>query len=165
MSYESMPEYLAVCVARTHSGSLSNLARKIGVSRQVASDWSRGEKFPSDHVMKRLAERANLDPQEALILLNLWRADQEAKQVYRDMLKKFTAIAGGIIFLLSPLTSTDANAMISLENFEQKSADNSHNARDEIMIMRSKSEFLRRLANGWRAICTCVFMGPLRARA
>lgn len=146
----------------TNARSYSNLAHKIGVSRQAVYDWRDGKSLPGEAAMLRLADRAKLDPQEALILRALWQADTEAKQVYRDMLKKFTAITGGIIFALSLCAGNSLNVLKTLEN-------NAHDGASAYVISTTHfndyailSRILRRI---WRAICTCKYMRRSRVAA
>lgn len=111
MKIESISEYIDTCRDLTRATSDSNLAMKIGVSRQLVAQWRKGRALPSDDLMVTLAKRAKLDPDEALILLNLWRSHGDAKARYARMLKKFSAIITLVLFLSSPLASTDANAL------------------------------------------------------
>ena len=86
-SMESLTAYLDHAKTVTQTSSDSNMARKIGVSRNALCEWRKGRNFPSDETMIALAERANLDPAEALALLGLWRSHGETKAAYARLLK------------------------------------------------------------------------------
>ena len=134
----SAAEYLDRAKAATNTQTDSNLARKIGVSRAAVALWRSGQSVPSDETMLRLADRAKLDPQEALILLNLWRAKGEAKDVYARMVKIFAATAGGIILAISLLWGNIAKPLNNNELYASRPVKSHVQGGDfgrEIMIM------------------------------
>jgi transcriptional regulator with XRE-family HTH domain len=81
-------EFLDLCKGRTNTASDSNLARKVDITRAALSAYRKGVSFPSDANMVKLAKRAKLDVGECLLLLNVWRAEGEAREVYRGMLER-----------------------------------------------------------------------------
>jgi len=119
---DSMAQYLDLAKEATNSKSDSNLARKIGVSRTFIGYMRHGHKLPSEELMLTLAKRAKLDETEALILLNLWKAEGEAKAIYKsllmskvvqakDALKKSGVTIALVACLFSPLAGKDAQAL------------------------------------------------------
>lgn len=100
-------EYLDIAKAATSAKSDSNLAMKIGVTRSSLHEWRHGKSLPSDETMLRLAKRANLNQDEALILLNFWRSNGEVKKRYERLAKALskatlTVAITGIIALKAP---------------------------------------------------------------
>ena len=109
---ESLHEYLDLCKELTNTKSDRNLARKIGLSHGAVSEWRRGKNMPDENAILALAKRAGLDETEALILLNLWKSEGDAKAIYERLLmskfvqatkdaKKFGATLGGIAVIFS----------------------------------------------------------------
>ena len=80
-------DFLDLCKERTKTTTDSNLARKIDVTRSSIALYRKGASYPSDNTMVTLAKRAKLDAAECLLLLNIWRNEGEAQQVYVQMLK------------------------------------------------------------------------------
>ena len=81
-------DFLDLCKERTNTVTDSNLARKIDVTRSSIALYRKGASFPSDDTMFRIAKRAKLDAEECLLLLNVWRTEGEARDVYRGMLER-----------------------------------------------------------------------------
>jgi len=81
-------DFLDLCKERTNTVTDSNLARKIDVTRSSIALYRKGASFPSDDTMFRIVKRAKLDPEECLLLLNVWRSEGEAREVYKGMLKQ-----------------------------------------------------------------------------
>ena len=111
---DSFSEYLENAKTATGTKSDSNMARKIGISRALLHAYKTGKAPPSEQAMIALAKRANLDETEALILLNLWKSEGDAKAIYKRLLmsqvvqatkgsKKFGATLGLAALILSPL--------------------------------------------------------------
>ena len=123
------------------SGAINHsaLARKIGVSRGTLSDWKKGRSFPSDKTMLKIALLCDLDPVEALALLNLWRCDEAAKGTYMRLLEVAQSTAlkcfPYIIGLTLALQGNEAKALNYNDN---QPAQISHNV-DNIYIMRQGS--------------------------
>jgi len=90
------------------SGSLNqaSLVRKIGIKSPTYTDWKKGRSYPSDKTMLKIALLCDLDPVEALALLNLWRCDEAAKSTYERLLDvaQSTAMKCCIAFFAANLT-------------------------------------------------------------
>lgn len=98
-------DFLDTCKERTNTTSDSNLARKIGLSRNAIHQYRTGRAIPSDEVVCILAKRADLDVDIALLWLNVWRAKGVAKEHYTDMLKRMTGLFLIVAFLAIPLNN------------------------------------------------------------
>jgi len=103
------------------SGALnqSALARKLGVTRASLHQWKTGKSYPSDKTMLKVALLCDLDPNEALALLNLWRCDESARSHYEATLKIILkaksaalAVGFGVILAANPLFSKEALAQV-----------------------------------------------------
>lgn len=81
----SVNEFLDLCKTATASGTDSNLARKVEITRAALAAYRKGSSFPSDENMVRLAKRAKLDVGACLLLLNYWRSEGEAKKAYKRL--------------------------------------------------------------------------------
>ena len=81
-------DFLDLCKERTNTVTDSNLARKIDVTRSSIALYRKGASFPSDNTMFRIAVRSKLNPNECLLLLNVWRTENEARQTYKMLLKQ-----------------------------------------------------------------------------
>lgn len=79
-------QFFTNAVEQSGSINASGFARKIGVSPASITLWKNGQSYPSDKTMLRIAMLCDLDPVEALALLNLWRCDDEAKSTYERLL-------------------------------------------------------------------------------
>lgn len=81
-------EFLDLCKTRTATQSDSNLARKVEITRAAIAAYRKGVSFPSDENMRRLADRAKLNVEASLLLLNVWRNEGKVKQSYKNLLAK-----------------------------------------------------------------------------
>lgn len=81
-------EFLELWKRRTNTGSDSNLARKVLISRASIALYRKGASFPSDDTMIVFATRGKLDKAECLLLLNYWRSKGEAQKQYYALLKQ-----------------------------------------------------------------------------
>jgi len=87
-------DFLDLCKVRTNTVTDSNLARKIDVTRSSIALYRKGASFPSDATMVALAKRAKLNPDECLLLLNIWRTEGDARKAYKSLLKKIFPNSG-----------------------------------------------------------------------
>lgn len=82
--------------ARKNHGFRSDreLSRALGFRGQAASNWRTKRAWPSDDVMVRLAEMAEIPPEEALLDLCVWRTGgTEAGPIYSKIADKVRAAA------------------------------------------------------------------------
>ena len=103
------------------SGSVnqSSLTRKLGVTTGAFSQWKKGRSYPSDKTMLKIALLCDLDPNEALALLNLWRCDESARSHYEATLQIILkakgaalAVGFGVLLAANPLFSKEALAQV-----------------------------------------------------
>ena len=136
MRMESKREYVDRAKAATNTDTDSNMARKIGITRQYMSRFVKDQTDFSDDVMLRLAARADLDPDEALILANFWRAHGETKKRYAAIYKKFTGAVTCIFIIFSLSLAPLPNSLINkAEARAFHMVDHTDEVRD-LMIMR-----------------------------
>jgi transcriptional regulator with XRE-family HTH domain len=71
------------------------LAEALGKRGSYITFYRRRGNYPDNDTLLRLAELAEIDPSEALILLNIWRTkSDEAREHYTKLLAK---IAAGVV--------------------------------------------------------------------
>lgn len=85
---ESASEYLDRVKDCAGITTDSDIAKGFGINRSVVRNWRTGRGFPSEKRMLALAEKANLDPSEALILLRFWKSHGDTKKAYETALKR-----------------------------------------------------------------------------
>lgn len=92
-----------VDLARTRSGIPSDyrLSKILGISTQAISNWRAGTSFPGSLLIFRLAELAELPPDQVLAQLEIERAEKAGKldQVgaWRDMLQRLSGVAASVV--------------------------------------------------------------------
>ena len=91
----TLNNYIDRCKKVTKSKSDNQLALRSGVLRASLSEWRNGKKLPSEEGLLKLARAARLDEKEALILLNIWAANEESRGTYESIyaLLKKTSLA------------------------------------------------------------------------
>lgn len=67
------------------------LGRLLGVSHGTISQMRTKRIWPGDDLMVRIAEAANMDPEQALIDLNIWRNEGPARAIYERMARAAAA--------------------------------------------------------------------------
>ena len=113
-------EFFETAVARSRFYNQSALVRELGIGDGTFSDWKKGRSYPSDKTMLKIALLCDLDPVEALALLNLWRCDDAARGTYARLLDLAQSTAlkcfPYIIGLALAFQGNDANALEYKEN-------------------------------------------------
>ena len=86
------------------------LVRKLGIKSPTYTQWRKGDSLPGEKRMMQLAKLCNLDPEETLIILNLWRCDEAARSTYEKIFQQISgtktlllALFIGISITFSPL--------------------------------------------------------------
>lgn len=98
----SVGYYMTAARQVHHWRSDSELARQMKVSLVTISMWRVGKTLPSDAQMRRLAQLAASNEEEALVLLNIWRAkDEPTRDTYRRLLQRFGAGSTGLAVAVS----------------------------------------------------------------
>jgi len=105
---KTIDEYCDIAISRNGLRSDRDLAKRVGCSPAVPSQWRTRRSWPADHIMIRLAQLAGIDEAEALMDLAIWRTSEEARPVYERLLKMVTKSAMGVLFAYS-LTSGHTN--------------------------------------------------------
>lgn len=88
------------------------LAIAIGASQPTVFRIRQGFGYPSEQNMMKLGELAGMTKAEALLLLNMWKAEGEAKATYSDLLRRLAAVAGCFVIVTILGFSGPANAQI-----------------------------------------------------
>lgn len=108
--------------AKKKSGIKSNngIARAIGITSAAMVRINSGFGLPSDQTMIRLGELAGIDRARALLLLNMWRTEGEAKKTYSDILSRLGTASLCFIMaigFLSVSCPTASAKMLHSENY------------------------------------------------
>jgi len=122
---ETQSEYLERARAGFRIKSDAHIAREIGITPQYLHRFKHGEIQLGKEAMTALANRAGLDPDEALVLRALWASDIETIPNYASYLRKF---AGCFLAL----------ALYGQENYALK--DNPLILNDNITLTHVKTE-------------------------
>lgn len=88
------------------------LGKYLGKSHATVSHWRTKRTWPADETMIALAEVAGMDPEQALIDLNIWRSTGEARRVYERMAGHLApaALCLAVILMGQAIFSTPATA-------------------------------------------------------
>lgn len=129
----TLDEYIDRAVERTGLTD-RQLGIFLGKGRATVSHWRCKRTWPADGTMIALAEVAGMDPEQALIDLNIWRSTGETRRIYQrlaDHLAGSTAAAlclalailGQAIFATpskaySPAPSHKAASVYIMENLK-----------------------------------------------
>src|SRR5260221_14586905 len=91
-------DYMDAARQRQELRSDRALARKLNIAQNTINRWRTGKSVPSDDEMSELARLAGADEEQALVLLNIWRAPNEpTREIYRRLLRRFAGGAGTAI--------------------------------------------------------------------
>lgn len=100
---QSVEAYMDAAKAAHGIRSDRELGRRVGVGPTAPTNWRTKKAWPADATMLRLADLAGIDPAEALMDLNKWRADSPTvKSVYERIAHRLAgaiaalAIIGGV---------------------------------------------------------------------
>lgn len=116
-------EYLAQ--ARRYSGAKSDrqLAKNLGLSPTVVTNWRQGRAWPSDSTMVKLARLGGGDPAGALLDLKEWSVPEPARSIYKEIAARIlprSAAIGAALFLA--LTSSPSNAAMNKAETDHQGA-------------------------------------------
>jgi hypothetical protein len=93
--------YMDTARARADIHSDNKLAARIGISGSGINQFRSKRAWPSDDTMIALAELAGVDPAQALMELNIWRAKSpKVAQTYEAMRAKLAAVAASLIVMI-----------------------------------------------------------------
>ena len=82
-------DYAEKAIARYGLSGYNNLAREIGITKCVMSQFRHGKSTPSEETFLKIVELAGLPKEEALIDLNLWRSKDkpELQKIWQRLAK------------------------------------------------------------------------------
>lgn len=103
-------EIMDTAKAKNGISSDNKLAKAIGTSQPTIFRFRQGFGYPSEENMMKLGELAGIDRASALLLLNMWKAEGEAKNTYRDILSRLST-AAALCFIMA-IVATPANAKV-----------------------------------------------------
>ncbi len=102
--------YIDKAKEESGAGSDRKICEMLGMAENATHAWRKRNVLPSDDTMMKLAKIARIDPYIALLDLNMWRSDGEAKKAYASMLKKITAVFVALIIVFSIENPANAKA-------------------------------------------------------
>lgn len=109
----SVDEYLDHAKTATRAKSDRELSKLLGVVPGTVSQIRTKRIWPSDDLMVRIAQAANLDPEQALVDLNIWRTSGPARSIYERLAKALAAAAIAGLFILPGQPKTALSAEIT----------------------------------------------------
>ena len=89
------------------------LSERLELSINTAFEYRKRGKLPSDETMLKLAELGNIDPDDALLMLNVWRTTGEAKKRYLHMLKRTAIVLIAFLTINTAFLAPAPNALIN----------------------------------------------------
>ena len=114
---QTQREFFENAIARSGCLNDSGFARRLGVNTRNPWNWKNGKSYPSDKTMLKIALLADLDPVEALALLNLWRCDESARSTYARLLDVAQSTALRCFpYMIGVLLALQANGVKPLNN-------------------------------------------------
>jgi hypothetical protein len=103
MTQRTIDGYLDAAIKRQGLKSDRDLARALGFVGGAISQWRTRRTWPADETMVRLADLAGMDPSQALLDLNVWRAHNAAvRSIYEKFLEKLAIILAAFIVFAAP---------------------------------------------------------------
>lgn len=120
-------DYIDLAIEKNELGSDRQLARALNISNTSVTFWRTGRTFPSDAVMVRLAALAGITPEQGLLELAYWKAeDESAQKAYKSLLSKVSGVISTFIICFIVLKSNASYADTGLEALHQNFAKNLH---------------------------------------
>ena len=96
----SIDDYLDEAARRTGLSG-RGLATRLGKSPGVVCQWRTKRSWPSDETMLELAKIVEVEPATALLHLNYWRTEGEARSVYARLVEAARPAALGLALYLA----------------------------------------------------------------
>lgn len=98
MSEPKLTDYMDAAIEAKRLPSDRALAKALELDQATISTWRSGRYLPKNHQMIALSRLAGADEEQALVLLNIWRAEKEqderARELYRRLLRRLTGRTG-----------------------------------------------------------------------
>ena len=95
-------EYVDKAKKRSGVRSDIQLSKMLGVSSNAVSYYKNKNVLPTDETMIKLAAIAGVDPTQALLDLNVWRAPEKVKPHYMKIMSRVSAAALSVAILAFP---------------------------------------------------------------
>ena len=112
------------------------LAEKLGVSRQLVSQWRKGANPMSDDRIAQVAHLAKEDGATWLLLIHAERASGAAAKDWQSLLRRFGAAAALAVVVLMPWGNASASAQV---------IDSASSVRDECILCKALAWAVRSL--------------------
>ncbi len=107
----------------------SQLARVLGWSDGVVSQYRKGRSYPSDDTMLKLSVMASITEEEGLMLLNMWRSQSSgARKVYRKLYEEAVPMIRwviGLALLPAMIIASPMNSDASTVNYRPEAPQSS----------------------------------------
>lgn len=137
-----LDEILDLAVKKQSLKSDRQLSQKLGYTGNPTTQWRTKRTWPSDETMIKIANLAEINPEEALLWLNIWRSDGAARSIYEKIASR--TIQGVAILGVSSLATfgfqpKPAEALTILEKVETQSANNVYYGKLFMKISRKVS--------------------------
>lgn len=89
----TIDQYCDLAKDRAALASDRQLSRRLGFSTNSVTQWRTKRTWPSDDTMRRLADLAGMDQEQALIDLNIWRSEGPTRAMYEHIATVLAAAA------------------------------------------------------------------------
>tara|TARA_Y100001001_G_scaffold159936_2_gene181692 strand:+ start:455 stop:850 length:396 start_codon:yes stop_codon:yes gene_type:complete len=106
---KNINDYIELAKKSTGAKSDRALCKLLEVAPTTIAFYKRGV-LPTDETMFKLARLAQVDPEEALMHLNIWRAPAPAKDVYLCLAKKLMMLCLPALFIAVTLAPSGSQA-------------------------------------------------------
>jgi len=109
-------DYAEKAIERFGLSGYNNLAREIGITKCVMSQFRHGKSTPSEETFLKIVELAGMPKEEALIDLNLWRSKNDPTR--HEIWKRIAKMIGCtfVFFLVSHIPNANASVSNYPEN-------------------------------------------------
>lgn len=93
-------DYAEKAISRYGLSGYNNLAREIGVTKCVMSQFRNEKATPSEETFLKIVELSGMPKEEALIDLNLWRSKDkpEVQKIWQRLSKMIGCFAATLLF-------------------------------------------------------------------
>lgn len=95
-------EYVEKAKKRSGAKSDRKLCDMLGVSNNMITHYKNKNTLPNDETMIKLAAIAGVDPTQALLDLNVWRAPENVKPHYMKIMSHVSAAALSVMIAVVP---------------------------------------------------------------
>lgn len=133
---ESLHDYLDDCKKRLKATSDRQMSSKLGWPHNRIGNYRTERALPTDKTVIELAEKSGRDPEEALILAAIWRAENEKTRNHLgNVLRKLAGVCA-LVFVICAAANVDSAYAIDSQANIQSASD------QRINIMRETAHSL-----------------------